>query len=84
MALIAPFPRMTRSTNRSTTAAPDPPIQLLYVISPAAPGLHPRERGLVRQEVQPNAMPNITNRGVSARPRRPDGRLAAGQASIVA
>ena len=78
------MPPMARSTNRSTTAAPNPPILLLYVTSPAAPGLHPREQGLVRQETQSNAIPNITNRGVSARPRRPDGRLAAGQASIVA
>ena len=46
-ALIAP---MARSTNRSTVAAPDPFVLLLYVTSSVAPGLRPRERGPVRQE----------------------------------
>jgi hypothetical protein len=47
MAQIAPFARMARSTNRSTTAAPDPLILLLCVTSPVAPSLHPRERRCV-------------------------------------
>jgi hypothetical protein len=71
IALVAP---MARSTSRSTGAAPDPFVLLLYVtLRPVCP---------VRQEpeAQPNAIPNITNRGVSARPRRPDGR-AGGAAS---
>jgi hypothetical protein len=42
IALVAP---MARSTNRSTAAPPDPFVLLLYVTSPVAPGLHPRERG---------------------------------------
>ena len=77
MALIALLARMARSTSRSTTAAPDPLVLLLYITSPAAPGPHPRERCPVCQEprAQPNAIANITNRGVSARPRRPDGRV---------
>src|SRR5579872_1415303 len=50
IALIAPFAQVARSTNRSTTAAPDPLVPLLYVTSQAGPGLHRRERGPVRQE----------------------------------
>jgi hypothetical protein len=36
MALIALFAPMARSTNRSTAAAPDPIVLLLYVTSPTA------------------------------------------------
>ena len=61
-ALVAP---MARSTNRSTAAAPDPLILLLCVTSLAAP-CYVRSLGPAR---------NITNRGVSARPRRPHGRV---------
>jgi hypothetical protein len=45
IALLAP---MARSTNRSTAAAPDPFVLLLYVTSPAAPAMHPREVWCVR------------------------------------
>jgi len=45
MTLIALVAPMARSTNRSTTAAPDPLVLLLYVTSPAAPSLHPHGRG---------------------------------------
>jgi hypothetical protein len=65
MALSALVAQMARSTNRSTAAAPDPLILLLCVTSLAAPGLC-REPGSDR---------NITNRGISARPHRPDGRV---------
>ena len=86
MALIALYARVARSTNRSTTAASDPLVLLLYVTSQAEPGLHRRERGPVRQEPgdQPNTIANTTTRGVSARPRRPDGRVAVRGVSIVA
>ena len=75
IALVAP---MARSTNRSTAAAPDSLVLLLCVTSPAVPGPHPAEPGPT------DTSRNITNRGISARPRRPDARLAARRASIVA
>ena len=65
MALIALFAQVARSTNRSTAAAPDPLILLLCVTSLAAPDLCQ----------EPGRSRNITNRGVSARPRRPHGRI---------
>jgi hypothetical protein len=37
IALIAPFAQVARSTNRSTTAAPDPLVPLLYVTSQQSP-----------------------------------------------
>ena len=66
MALSALVAQMARSTNRSTAAAPDPLILLLCVTSLAAPVPLPGACSPAR---------NITNRGVSARPRRPDGRV---------
>ena len=48
MAPIAVVAPMARSTNRSTAAAPDPFVLLLYVTSPAAPAMHPREVWYVR------------------------------------
>ena len=49
MALIALVAPTARSTNRSTTAAPDPLVLLLSVTPLAAPGRHPREQGPMRQ-----------------------------------
>jgi hypothetical protein len=86
IALIAPFAQVARSTNRSTTAAPDPLVLLLYVTSQAEPGLHRRERGPVRQEpgAQPDAIANITNRGSRRARVVQTAGLAARRASIVA
>ena len=42
--LIAPFARMTRSTDRSTAKHRTPPVLLLCVTWPGAPSPRPRER----------------------------------------